>query len=81
VAWDPQQSLPGLVREKGIPQYALLQDGMICWFDFEHPELSDQLADLSWFMHYPDFDKAAHSHGGGGAAAEEPAAAADRGRR
>jgi outer membrane protein assembly factor BamE (lipoprotein component of BamABCDE complex) len=55
VAWDPRQSLPGFDRAKGIPKYALLQDGMLCWFDFEHPEIEDQLADLSWFLRYPDF--------------------------
>ena len=62
VAWEPHLSMPGFVRAKGIPQYGLLQDGMICWFDFEHAsttELSVYLADLSWFIRYPDFQNAA----------------------
>jgi hypothetical protein len=52
VAWDPGESLPGFVRDKGIPCYALLQDGMICWFDFERADPADALADLEWFVRY-----------------------------
>jgi hypothetical protein len=55
VAWDPRQSLPAFVRNKGIPEYALLQDGIICWFDFERAELADSMADLEWFIQYPHF--------------------------
>ena len=61
VAWDPHQSMPGFRQDKGIPRYALLQDGMICWFDFEHSSttgLTVILADLSWFIRYPDFQNA-----------------------
>jgi thiol-disulfide isomerase/thioredoxin len=57
VAWDPRQSFPGFVRDKGIPRYSLLQEGMICWFDLEHTDEGDALADLEWFIRYPDFAK------------------------
>ncbi|MCG8651804.1 MAG: hypothetical protein MI861_18330 [Pirellulales bacterium] len=57
VAWDPQESLPGFERTKGIPRYALLQDGMICWFDLEYGSGVENVFfdDLNWFIHYPGF--------------------------
>lgn len=60
VAWDARNSLPGFRRSKegeGIPRYAILQDGVLAWFDFEHSEHADSLADLEWFMKYPHFAK------------------------
>ena len=48
-------TLAGFDRQKGIPQYAVLRDGYIWWFDFAlYADDPDRMRDLEWFIRQQD---------------------------